>query len=459
MKQVLGCAFFLGILFHDLQAQLTDSLPKKSGQEIPPLRYNLSQDGKCYFQATFLNQTWLRLNESNPGTTIEGLPAGHSIDIGLRRTRIQLFGQISERVFLYFQFGENNFNSQYNLGANRKVAAFFHDALCDYRVSSGNQFILGGGLTIANGLSRFSQPAIGSIMSMDVPVFAQSTVDQTDEFSRKLSIYARGQLGKIDYRLVFSDPFPIQSNGQTLINPSVTQANFSRLGHTKQIQGYFQFQFFEKEQIQTPYMAGTYLGKKKVFNIGAGFIYQPQAMWLKNPGGSGADSVRFQDLKLWAVEAFYDALLNKEKGSAISAYLGYFNMDYGTRYLRYNGIMNPANGITGTTAVVSGSGSVFGNSFPMFGSGDAIYAQLGYLLPGARFMPYATCQYARWARLNNLPMTVFDAGINWYIQGHKAKLSLNWQNRPVFSEDAVDGVRANGRRNCVILQYQIFIGG
>ena len=442
-----------------VKAALPDSLRPKPVAEISPIRFNLSADGKSYFQATFLNQTWFRLNESNPGTAIEGMPAGNSFDIGLRRTRIQLFGQFSERVFLYFQFGENNFNAQYNLGVNRKSAAFFHDALCDYRLSKGNELILGGGLTIANGLSRFSQPAIGSIMSLDVPVFAQSTVDQTDEFSRKLSIYARGQIGKIDYRLVLSDPFPVQSNGQPLVNPSATQANFARIGHQKQFQGYFQYQFFDREQVLTPYMAGTYLGKKKVLNIAAGFILQPQAMWMKNPGGAGIDSVRFQDMKLWAAELFYDAPLNPEKGSAVSAYLGYFNLNYGERYLRYNGIMNPGSGLLpDASGNVAGSGPVYGNSFPMFGSGQAIYAQAGYLLPGARLMPYAACQYAWWNRLNKIPMAVVDAGINWFINGHKAKLSLNWQNRPVYAEDADKGVRETGRRNCVVLQYQLFIG-
>jgi len=48
---------------------------------------------------------------------------------------------------------------------------------------------------------------------MDVPVFAQATVDQTDEFSRKLSVYARGQVGRLDYRLVLTDPFPVNTNG------------------------------------------------------------------------------------------------------------------------------------------------------------------------------------------------------------------------------------------------------
>lgn len=455
MKNILLSCILSSFVFSTLSASGNDSL-RKALPEIPPLRYNLSTDGKLFFQATFLNQVWFRLTESNPGSSREGMEAKNTFDIGLRRTRIQLFGQVTDRTFLYFQFGQNNFNSQFNLGSNRKVAAFFHDALCDYRLSNGNQLILGGGLTIANGLSRFAQPAIGSIMTLDVPVFAQATVDQVDEFSRKMSLYARGQIGPLDYRLVLSDPFPIQSNGQTLSNPSPGQSSFSRIGHYKQYQGYFQYQFFDKEQVQTPYMTGTYLGKKKILNLAAGFIYQPRAMWLKNPGRTGSDSVRFEDLKLWAAEVFYDAPLNKEKGSAISAYLGYFNYDYGTRYLRYNGIMNPASGLVSTANQVSGSGPVFGNAYPMFGTGHAAYAQLGWLLPGSKLMPFASCQYAAWKRLDKQPMMVFDAGINWFINGHKSKMSLDWQNRPVFSENA-EGVHSAGRRNCLILQYQIFL--
>ena len=88
----------------------------------------------------------------------------------------------------------------------------------DYRNQKGSDLLyIGGGLTIANGLSRFSQPSISTIMSMDVPVFAQATVDQTDEFSRKLSLYARGQIGKLDYRLVLTDPFPVNTNGTVAI--------------------------------------------------------------------------------------------------------------------------------------------------------------------------------------------------------------------------------------------------
>lgn len=439
-----------------LQAQTDSSARKKA---INPLKIHLNEDGSRYLQLTFLNQTWFRWNESNPGTMVQGSNRPQTLDIGLRRTRIQMIAQATDRVFLYFQFGQNNFNAQSNNAGNRKVAAFFHDALCEYKVSKDDKLHLGGGLTITNGLSRFSQPAIGSIMTMDVPVFAQATVDQTDQFSRKLSVYARGQIGKLDYRLVFSDPFPINTNGQT--PPKLAeQANFAQKNRHKQYQAYLQWQFFDKENNQIPYMTGTYLGKKKVFNLGAGLIYQPSAMWKQ--GASSTDTV-YQDMRLWALEAFYDAPLNQEKGTAISAYLGYFNYYFGSHYLRYNGLMNPASGNSGNGRI-TGAGPVFGNAFPMFGTGQALYGQLGYLLPAhllgsehGALMPYASAMYADWQRLEGQPMLVTNLGLNWLINGHKAKLSLDWQNRPVYGLNAEGKVLSQGNRNCVVLQYQIFL--
>jgi hypothetical protein len=424
--------------------------------EKDALKCNLNSDGSHYFQFTVLNQTWVRFNQSNPGTLVEGKPNNNSFDIGLRRTRFQLFGQLTDRVFIYFQFGQNNFNAQYNTGSNRKIAPFFHDALGEYKVSNGNQLKLGGGLTIANGLSRFSQPSIGSIMTMDVPLFAQATVDQTDQFARKLSIYARGQIGKLDYRLVLSDPFPITSNGTTL--PALSaNANFAQLGHHVQPQAYLMYQFFEHESNTTPYMTGTYLGKKKVFNIAVGGMFQKDAMWKRE---NVSDTV-YQDMKLFAVESFLDMPVGT-KNAAINAYAGFFNTDYGTNYLRYNGAMNPANGTqlhAGNS--ITGQGPTYGNSYPMFGTGKVIYSQVGYLFPEnflkmkCRLLPYADVTAAQFDRLNGLWTNTFNAGINFLVNGHKSKFTLDWQNRPTYEVVAGEVVKG-GRKNSVTLQYQVF---
>src|SRR5688572_27271128 len=290
---------------------------------IEEMKLKLNEDGSNYLKWTFLNQIWLRYNDSNPGTTVMREPANQTFDIGLRRTRIQFFGQLTDHVFFYTQFGQNNFNylagQNSNNNGNRKFQAFFHDALGEYKVWKDNDKLkLGGGLTITNGLSRFSQPSVSTIMTMDVPVFAQATVDQTDEFSRKLSAYARGQLGKLDYRIVLSDPFPVITNGQ-LPTPLSGNATFSQRGHEKQYQGMFIYNFFDTEPHTTPYMTGTYLGKKRILNLEAGFINQGKATWSKE----GTDTT-YHNMNLLSAAVFYDAPVNQEKGTALNAYVGYY---------------------------------------------------------------------------------------------------------------------------------------
>ena len=449
-KVLLGIASLLCIL-NSSNAQ-TDSVVTAAppivlppAKEDKPLKFNINDDGSHWFQVTFLNQSWARYTQSNPDTKQGGVNAPETFDIGLRRTRIQMFGQVTDRTFIYFQFGMNNVNAYSNLTGqtNRKVQAFFHDAVCEYKVFKSNNWLkLGGGLTITNGLSRFSQPSIGTIATLDVPVFLQSTVDQTDEFSRKLSVYARGQIGKIDYRFSLSDPYPFSNSGST---PTLTpNATFAGKGHHKQYQTYLMYQFFEQEGHTTPYMTGSYLGKKKVFNIAVGGIYQSNATWYSN----SAKDTTYNDMVLLSVESFFDTPLNKEKGTALNLFAGFYNMNYGKNYLRYNGIMNP----------VGSSIATAGNAYPMFGTGNSFYAQAGYLfkrnLLGNRgtLQPFASVHIANYQALN-APMQIFDAGLNWLIDGHRSKLSLDYQLRPVYGADK----KIMDRRSCVILQYQINI--
>lgn len=431
------------------------------------LKYNLNTTGSHFVKVTLLNQTWLRLNQSNPGTTVIQEPRSSTFDIGLRRTRIQLFGQLNDHLFLYFQFGQNNFNflngfPAYNDNgtvSNRKIAAFFHDAVGEYLVFKNRDYLkIGAGLTFVGGLSRFSTPSVSSIMSLDVPVFAQATVDQTDEFGRKLSVYARGQIGPVDYRIGMADPFPIQTNAA--VPPTLgTNASFARKGHSKQFQGLFLYQFFDKETNQTPgYMTGTYLGKKKIVNLEAGFITQKRAMWQR--GASATDTV-YANLNLWSVASFLDMPLNRAKGTAINAYVGYFHTDYGANYLRFNGIMNPGSG----TSQVVGSpalGGTQGNAFPMFGTGSVVYSQLGYLMRQdmlgdgkGTLMPYVQAQVASYQRVTQT-LGVYTIGLNYLVNGHNGKITIDYQNRP-FYETAGTQIAPAGRRGQFLLQYQLFI--
>lgn len=444
---VLICALLFAASNVYAQQAATEEDP---GKPKGDLRYNLSKDGSKYIKATLLNQVWLRWNENNPGTTVNGEPKDQSFDIGLRRTRMQLYGQLSDHAFVYFQYGLNNFNFLAQNSGNRKLVAFFHDALGEYKVFKKNDMLkIGAGLTITGGLSRFSQPSIGSILTTDVPVFLQATVDQTDEFARKLSVYARGQIGKFDYRVALSDPFPIQTNGVPV--PTISRnATFTPNGHTKQYQGFFMYNFLDKEPNTLPYMTGTYLGDKKILNLEAGFVYQKNATWRSNT----TNDTLYDNMFLWSVAAYADMPISNNK-FALSAYAGYFSTDYGYNYIRNNGIMNPANG-TSNPAVFSGGG----NSYPMFGTGKSIYAQIGFRLPNdllkknGTLQPYVSYRWSDYTRLKDA-VNVFDAGVNWLINRHNAKLSLNYQLRPVFIQQTSGDIIRSSNAGSAWLQYQV----
>ncbi|MCX6139430.1 MAG: hypothetical protein NTX15_01105 [Candidatus Kapabacteria bacterium] len=421
------------------------------------MKWFLSADSTRWVKMNVVAQAWMRYTSTNPGSLVENEPRSAIADIGIRRARLQFTAQVTDRALLYMQYGLNNFNAAFAVGGNRQYQAFFHDIFAEYRVTDHNEAKLGLGLTIANGLSRFSQPGIGTIMTTDVPVFAQTTVDQTDEFSRKLSATVRGQVGPIDYRFALSDPFPITSSGNSL-PPISSNATFSQYGHRLQQQGYIIWQFMDQEPHTTPYMAGTYLGTRSVFNIAVGAIYQARAMWRTTPSG---DTV-YDPMAHIAIESFYDAPIDAS-GTTLSAYAGFFHTDYGKNYLRYNGIMNPATGISPqgvTPTPITGAGSAYGNAFPMFGTGNVIYAQCGLYMPhvmpgGTGLMPYVSASYASYDRLNNLACVVGNIGASWMLDGHRSKVSLDVQNRPTYGEVGAGNIERGPRRWQAIVQYQL----
>ena len=402
-------------------------------------KLNLNEDGSNYVKFTFLAQAWLRSAEYNPGTTINGVETSSGTDIGIRRYRVQLYGQLTDRVFAYSQFGENNFNNI----ADRKEGFFVHDAYGEYAIDR-TRLSVGMGLSGWSGLVRFAAPSAGSILGVDAPLYQQATNDVTDQFLRKLSVFAKGKIGRLDYRILMAQPMAIQKS--TGYNPVITEAaGFSANPPKMQYNGYFQYQFKDQESNLTPYMTGTYLGAKRVFNIGAGFIYQKDAMWRLNTVGDTISS----DMMHLAGDVYYDAPIGS-KGQALSLYGSIARFDFGENYLRNNGAMNPANG-NNDPNILSGAGT----AFPTYGTGTVAYAQAGYklkdnLIGNTTLMPYASVQYADYERLND-PMLFFDAGINWLLAGHTSKFTLAYQNRPVYD---IAGDKT-GTKGALIAQYQV----
>ncbi len=411
------------------------------------LKTYLSADSSSYIKLNFVSQVWARYNQNNPGSTVNGELQNNTFDVGLRRVRFVMSGQLSKRVAFFVQFGQNNFNYL----SPRKAGSFLHDATAEYAFVP-KKFSLGFGLNGWNGPGRFANSSVSSILGLDPPIFQETTNDVNDQFVRKLGVYAKGKLGKLDYRVSLSKPFVTQT-ASTTVDPLTLNSSYSMQVPKQALQGYFMYQFLDQENNFGPGTTGTYLGRKRVLNIGTGFVHQDKAMWSKTllSDNTVSPDTAYHAMNLWSVDLFYDAPINKEIGTALTIYTGYFVYDFGKGYLRNVGPMNPTNGTK------NGSLNGTGNGAPLIGTGNTIYFQSGYkfrdklLGESGTLQIYSAIQYSNFDRLKS-PMAVIDAGVNWLIYGHNSKFTLNYQNRPVYSSASAQAIDRKGE---VVLQYQV----
>ena len=432
--------FFWAVVF-TLQAQ--------GDQEI---KLFLNQEKTHWVKGTGLGQIWVRYTDLNPGSTIFGTPKNEVFDVGLRRVRYQVMGQITDQVFVYTQFGINSFGSL----SGRKPGLFLHDVTAEYALVPG-KLSLGAGLHGWNGTVRYSSSSVGSILGLDLPYIEESTNDLTDQFVRKLGVFAKGQLGKLDYRLSVSNPFPIQ----TALSPvptlpvNVTQiAYYSLSAPALNYQGYIFWQFLDKESNQLPYMTGTYLGKKRVFNIGGGFSTQDHAVEYREVSSG---QVVQQASRQFGLDIFYDVPIDTSKGTAFTAYVAGISYDFGPNYLRASGAMNPANGVN-----ANGSFNGPGNTIPLIGTGKVYYTQMGYLMKKdllgrlGTLQPYGQFTLSDYERVK-VPISTYSIGVNWLQAGHRSKLSLDYQSRPVLREGNGEKLVLHSmdpRKGMLVMQYQ-----
>ncbi len=440
----------LSILLIAVAAAVPAGLRAQVGAKIrkfDEIKLLLNETGTRYVKLSMNNQVWFRYTETNPGTTItnpsgggKAEPAPGIFDIGLRRTRAQIYFQGHEKVLFYVQMGINNFNFM----SARKPGAFFHDATGEYEAWR-EKLWLGGGLTGWVGPARFAAPATGSIMALDAPLFEQATNDVTDQFLRRFGVFAHGNVGRIGYRASVCQPFfPTQFNQSA----APATAYFSSSVPKLQYNAYVQYHFRMREVYLVPYTHGTYLGAKTVVNLGGGFVFQPDAMEVVENNGA----VRRTPLRQLAVDFYLDMPVDSARNDALNVYAVWFNFDFGPNFVRNLGVMNPANGGGGFNGP--------GNAFPIAGTGNVAYAQLGYKLkenllgPAGTLMPFVCGQAGFFDALDS-PSAVFDVGVQWLILGHHAKLCLDYQNRPVFEER--DGKTLSLRRaSAAVVQWQVF---
>jgi hypothetical protein len=477
---------------HDLLPSCLDGLCERPDAVPTPSDYGrgmtvlLDDEGKKYIRFLTWNQVWTNFTDNNPGTVsvqkmgrddegkqiIEERLKDNSLDIGLRRARILTYSQLTEKYLILLHLGLNNQTFTNGggsgtvgfgpYGAGKKPQVFVHDVWNEYAVIPASEcgdfsLSVGAGLHYWNGVSRKASSSTMGYMTVDAPIFCWPNIEFSDQFARQLGWYAKGKYDKLDYRLSVNHPFNTDDGNALNRERAVNIAS-----HTLAYAGYLEWQFWDQESNLLPYKTSTWLGDRSVFNLGAGFYFHPNASGILD----GDDRLRKQHHLAVGVDCYLDKPVG-DCGAAITFYGVYYIFDYGDNYFRNIGIMNT--GQLGSpkfladqrvTPTISGAG----NMQPFLGTGEILYLEGGYVLPTwvlgdrhGKLQPFGAFTHKNLAYLDD-PAFNWDMGVNYLIDGHRAKLTFQYSLRPQFFE-RTDGetVRrvAEGYGGQFIIQAQI----
>ncbi|WP_025668069.1 hypothetical protein [Aquimarina megaterium] len=368
------------------------------------LKVKLNESGSKYFRIISWAQFWARYTDDVPDDD-------SNIDFSIRRARILMYSQINKDFLILTHFGLNSLNAN-NLspvGKGDSSQLFFHGVWGQYNL--GANHAIGGGLHYWNGISRLNNQSTLNIMTLDNNRQSWAHIGLSDQFARHIGIYAKGAFGKLQYRVSVNESITnnLQEGTDPIANGSAVYAGRRLLGSKdagKNFAGYFDYNFLDQESNFLPYKVGSYLGSKKVFNVGAGFFYHPDGSVIANTNGT----LEGEDVAIFAVDAFYDAPLGSN-GSAITAYATYQNNDYGQNY-------------------------TLGQTYE---TGSMVYGHVGYVIPNAnkkiKFQPYTSFNLRSIDAIDD-NATTFGVGANAYFSGHNSKLTLEYLNIKYGDNDA-----------------------
>lgn len=458
-------------------SQSSDTKPAESGLQV-----SLNKEGTSNVRFLTLMQAWVRSAQLNPGSVYREQTRSSLTDISVRRLVLTTVAQLSPDALVLVNVsstsnsGDNSFQQGLNLG--------LLDAYGEYKVNS--YLYVGAGLHQWTGLSRLNVDGVGSILNLDHPLFQQVTWNKLDKLGRMMGVYAKGEIQNLNYRISINEPFNVTTttyeantgkgspNGGSLYNEAknaqLNVAYHNPAAISKLIQGYFEYCFWEKENHVTPYETNTYHGEKKLLNVGTGFIcrkngmFTPTAIGLRDASSpeSAANPkiiTEGRETDLFAIAA--DATLMypfSKRLDGIAAYVAYYHIDLGPNYYTVSPVMNVT---TAGPAVSAINGS--GTGFPSTGTGNSVYAKLGYIAPkdwfgSSRIGIFTAYQNSKLEALKD-PLEVYEAGVNWFLHTNKVKFSVLYRNRPIYKGNAAYGTVASTaivdqRKDEIITQVQ-----
>jgi hypothetical protein len=452
MKHFLTAAFLLAI--YPLFAQFEPNGNK--------LKVYLNDDKSSYAGIMMNNQIWTRYIWNNPDKN--GVEQYSDMDLGIRRSRLTFYASLMNKAMIFTQVGYDGLTYR----SPRKPGINLYNAEAEF-ILAGDYFHLGFGLHNKNGISRYASNKNFEFLVVDAPGFTFPVAGTFDEFGRQLGIYARGALGNLNYRVSVVKPF--EYGIDSVSSPVTTE----RINENFAVKGYFEWQFFDKENATFQNMTLNNLGRAKMLNVGAGFYYHPEAMLVEaekdlstvDPFIAALLIAAGQQDRLYAMADYYPSQISDifvaaadvfvdmptRRGGAVTGYFAYQYNFFGPNYLRSAGKMNVSK-----MAVEDALPQGPGNSEWEMGTGHIVRGEFGYLLPGTglknRLQPYGAFTLKDFEGLGEASAQ-FDAGINWLMYGHNIKWTLQYSSRPVYTIEDKQQMWTSSKGK-VILQTQIF---
>lgn len=406
-----------GLLIMVFQFTIAQGSPDYTGG----LKFKFNEEGTKYLR--LISWAQVQANYTADETFDSNGNENSKLNFNLRRARILMFAQINKDFLILTHFGLNSLTSATLSPTGKGDASqlFFHDVWAQY--SLGKDHTVGAGLHYFNGISRLNNQSTLNLMTLDNNRQTWATLGLSDQFARHLGLFFKGNFNKLQYRVAINDASVSSLDARAAVAGGDAVYNGrSSLGSKaagKTYAGYFDYNFLDQESNFLPYKVGTYLGEKKIFNIGAGFFLHPKGAVI-DTGTAINPNLEGEDVSIFAADAFYDAPLG-ENGSALTAYAMYQNSNYGKNYL-----------------------------YSAYGTGSMLYGHVGYVLNGdklkTRFQPYFSYGTHAYDAVDDNRSTL-GVGINAYMSGHNSKLTLEYTNQ---SFGAIDS-------NTITLQAMIYL--
>ncbi|MEO0894971.1 MAG: porin [Bacteroidota bacterium] len=394
--------------------------PMAFGQYSPDykggLKVSLNEDGSKYVRFITWHQMWATFS-------------GDNVDFRLRRSRFLAFAKINKRFLILTHFGLNNLTPG-QMGTAAPIPSgsgngrfFMHGAWADISVIPG-VLNVGGGLHYWNGISRLTNQSTLNFLTLDAPGHNWANIGTSDQFARHLGFFVKGKLGKLDYRFALNEAIqnPLLGGNlgdiqmglgdtATFVTDKAVYRNEANPGGGKVISGYVKHDFFDKEGNTLPYFVGTYMGKKKILNVGAGFFHHIDGATYYKASAAGTHPTLVSPTS-FAVDVFAD--LPVGKGMGFTGYASFTNHNWGP---------NLTGGLDGV------------------GTGNIGYVQAGLALPEienvGQFQPYIHFTHRDMEAHEDFSVSTssrLGIGANWFIEGHNLKLSAEYQTSSPTAE-------------------------